>query len=791
VPFTAAITRVSAVGWLFLIPLLPLLGATVNGLVGARLQATFGKRAVHAVAIAAMLAAAALALAAAARLIALPPADRSLYDRVFPMIAIGRLHVDFALALDPLSAVLVLVITLVGTLIHLYSIGYMHGDASYWRFFAYLNLFVFSMLLLVMGDSFVTLFFGWEGVGLCSYLLIGFWYHERKNASAGFKAFIVNRVGDWGFLTGVLLLFWGLGGSWSAIDHRYYTDDPQGRAPQLAVVDPDAPTHHALVTVAPTLVFRELHDQLAVRDERGDHPLADALAAKTLWGVPLVTVIALCLFLGACGKSAQIPLYVWLPDAMAGPTPVSALIHAATMVTAGVYLLARLSFLFALSATAMTVVATVGALTALLAATIALFQYDIKKVLAYSTVSQLGYMFVAVGVGAHWAGIFHLVTHACFKACLFLAAGSVIHGMHALAHARTLGHQHARRGDEEANDTGDDTDEDGHDQARGDDEHQPAHLDPRRAPDPTDPQDLRNMGGLGTLMPTTRRAYLVACWAIAGFPWAAGFFSKDEILTRAFARSPLLWATGLVTALCTAFYAFRSYYLAFAARPATAEQRAHVVESPRVMTAVLLVLAALCLVVGPALGLPMLWTRHEPVLATWLMPIERLAHAWLPAHATASTTEALLMAASLATAALGWLGAWALYHDVSARSPSLESLRARYARWHAFVFDQERIDELYDRLFVRSFRVLARLAAWLDAHVIDALVAACAATGRAAAAVTGALDRYLVDGAVNAVADALLGSGRALRRLQTGRVNNYVLGVAVGIVILIVLTSWL
>ncbi len=782
-PVTAAIPRLTTVGWLFLIPLLPLVGAAINGLCGATLQRRFGARVVHAIAIGVMLAAAALALVAVGQLAALPAAARYLHDRVFPMLAVGNLRVDFALALDPLSATLLLVITLVGTLIHVYSAGYMHDDPAQWRFFAYLNLFIFAMLLLVLGDSFVTLFFGWEGVGLCSYLLIGFWYRERKNASAGLKAFVVNRVGDWGFIAALLLLFWSLGGSWSAIDHRYYPEDPAGRTAQLAVAvtaEPDAAaasaTSHALVTVAPTVVFRELQAQLAVTDESGARPLALALQQKTLWSIPVVTLIALFLLLAATGKSAQLPLYVWLPDAMAGPTPVSALIHAATMVTAGVYLMSRLGFLIVLAPAVMTTIAIVGAATALFAAVIALFQYDIKKVLAYSTISQLGFMFVAVGVGAFWTAIFHLVTHAVFKACLFLGAGSVIHGMHRLTHARSHAH---------------DSERELHDQAHGDDDHAPKPLDPRLAADATDPQDLRNMGGLGALMPTTRWTYFAACWAIAGLPLGAGFYSKDEILTSEFGRSGVLWAFGLATALCTAFYSFRAYYLAFAAHAPTDEQRAHIVESPRSMTVPLAILGALTFIVGPALALPLLLTHHEPWLAEWLMPVTQLTQAWLPKPSTSTPAEAGLMLASLAAAFGGWLGARALYRDLGATSQPLVRLRARFAAVHALAYDCFRVDELYDRTVVRSFGRLAHAAAWLDVNVVDGLVAAIAAVARTAAALSGLIDRYLVDGAVDGVANLLLGSGRALRRMQTGRINNYVLGVAVGIVLLIVLTSWL
>ena len=723
--------------WLVLVPLVPLVGAAVNGLAGAALQRRFGKRVISVVAVGVVAVAAALAVAAVARLAALPAGERVLIDRAFSMLALGELRVDFGLTLDPLSAVMIGVITVVGALIHLYAVGYMADEPGYWRFFAYLNLFVAAMLLLVLGDGFVTLFMGWEGVGICSYLLVGFWYTEPRNARAGMKAFVVNRVGDFGLLVGVALLFWALAGSWSTVDHRYYVDG---------------------VHVEPTLSFRALASQLSVPT------FAATFAAKTIFGAPIPLVVALLLLLGACGKSAQAPLHVWLPDAMAGPTPVSALIHAATMVTAGVYLIARLRFLFVLSPAALAVVAVVGACTALGGAVLGMFQYDIKRVLAYSTISQLGFMFIALGVGAFGAALFHLVTHALFKACLFLGSGSVIHGMHRLTHARHTGHL-------DENEMVLESETDRHGLAGGDDEHQPARLDPRIESDPTDPQDMRNMGGLGALMPRTRWSYLVACWAIAGFPWAAGFWSKDEILAAAFAHSHLLWFVAVNTAGLTAFYMFRSYYLTFEARPPTAAHLRHVRESPPVMTSVLLALAAASLVVGP--------------LGAWAL--RRLT-----AHAGEAAPRQMvgLMLASVAVATLGWAVARAFYKDESEHAMLRAANRLRYENLHAFAFDTFRIDELYEATLVRGFHALARAAAWLDDVVIDGAVALLAALTRAAAWLTGALDAHVVDGAVNGVAEALLGGGRALRRLQTGRVNQYVLGVAVGIVVLIVLTSW-
>ena len=421
--------------------------------------------------------------------------DAALVDHVYRWVQVGAIDVEAALRLDWLSAIMVLVVTGVGFLIHVYSVGYMHDDPDRTRFFLYLNLFVTAMLILVLADNLLVLFVGWEGVGLCSYLLIGFWYTDPANANAGKKAFLVNRIGDAGFLLGLFLLVGTVG----------------------------------------------------VLDVTGIARQAPALAQATIGGWPVATVVALLLFLGATGKSAQIPLYVWLPDAMAGPTPVSALIHAATMVTAGVYMIARLHVVYALAPTALAVVAFVGAATALLAAVIALAQTDIKKVLAYSTVSQLGYMFLALGVGATGAAIFHLATHAFFKGLLFLGAGSVIHGL----------------GGE---------------------------------------QDMRRMGGLRHHMPITFWTMLVATLAISGVPPFAGFFSKDEILWGAFAGphpQPVAGAIGYLVAGLTAFYMGRLLFLTFFGESRADEgTRHHVHESPAVMTVPLLVLALLSAVGG-------------------------------------------------------------------------------------------------------------------------------------------------------------------------------------------------
>src|SRR6266542_502381 len=464
--------------------------------------------------------------------------------RYWSWIPVGTLQVDFALQVDQLSAVMLLVVTGVGALIHLFSIGYMRDDPGYARYFAYLNLFVFFMLVLVLGASFPVMFVGWEGVGLCSYLLIGFWFNEEVNANAGRKAFIMNRIGDFGFMVAMLMIFWTTG----SLD--------------FGTVFSHAPT---------------------------------ALVA----GGSTVTAITLFLFLGCTGKSAQIPLYTWLPDAMAGPTPVSALIHAATMVTAGVYLVARTSVLFAMAPVSSEVVAGVGALTALFAATIGLRQYDIKKVLAYSTVSQLGYMFLGVGTGAYAAGIFHLATHAFFKALLFLGPGSVIHAIHHAYHA-THGHD--------------------------------------------DPQDMRNMGGLRRHLPWTWALMWIATLAIAGIPPFAGFFSKDEILGAAFAEAgvrPLwyaFWAMGLTAALLTAFYMTRLMLYTFHGPNRTGEgEREHLHEAPPVMTGPLVVLGVLT-VLGGALNIPSLFGGGAR-LEHWLEPVTAAAAQLRPVLEAEAGTE--------------------------------------------------------------------------------------------------------------------------------------------------------
>src|SRR3954469_17903706 len=506
-----AIANAIQVGWLWLIPAFPLLGSAINAFLGPRLQKAYGKRAVHTIAIGAMVLSCVVAEVAFWKMVASHAPERFFENHLWTMWQSGALKVDLSFGLDPLGVLMTMIVTHVATLIHVYSMGYMADEPAYWRFFMWLNLFVFSMLLLVMGSNFVVMFFGWEGVGLCSYGLIGFWYEDMEKAKAAMKAFVVNRFGDFGFIIGLFILFWSLSGSWAPQTNKYVPE--KGLAGAVQGVGPDLPKEsESGVRLGPTVEFRELRNQIS--DESTG--MAERLKEMTFRGFPVLALICILFFVGAAGKSAQIPLYVWLPDAMAGPTPVSALIHAATMVTAGVYMVARLNFLFAMSPAAMTVVATVGCLTAIFAASIGFFQYDIKKVLAYSTVSQLGFMFIGVGVGAYWAGVFHLMTHAFFKACLFLGSGSVILACH---------HE----------------------------------------------QDMRKMGGLAKYTPITRWTYLASCWAIAGFPFAAGFYSKDEILWKAWTAEGLslpwighaIYVVGAIAALGTSFYMFRSYYMTF------------------------------------------------------------------------------------------------------------------------------------------------------------------------------------------------------------------------------------
>ena len=651
---------------LWAIPLMPLLGVLVHIFLGG----TLGKKLVGILACLLVFISFGLSLAVLLRLLGLPSENRHLLDNFLPWIRVGAFSADWAFRADTLSAVMLLVVTGVGFLIHVYSTGYMHDDPQYIRFFAYLNLFTFSMLVLVLASNVFLMFIGWEGVGLCSYLLIGFWFHDLNNATAGMKAFIVNRVGDWSFLCGVLLLFWSLG--------KY--------------------------TGTYTVDFYEIN----------------RLAPELPAGIALA--VCLLLFGGAAGKSAQLPLYVWLPDAMAGPTPVSALIHAATMVTAGVYMIARFSGLYLSAPDAMMVVATVGALTALFSATIALAQNDIKKVLAYSTVSQLGYMFLGVGVGAFSAGIFHLMTHAFFKGLLFLGAGSVIHGLHG-------------------------------------------------------EQDLRRMGALKSKMPWTWLTFMAAWLAIAGFPGLSGFFSKDEILWQAFSSEHghwALWLVGFVAAGLTAFYMTRLVVMTFYGESRWPEH-AHPHESPRNMTVPLAILAVLC-VIGGWVGVPAILhgaNRFEH----WMEP----AVTWASGHGGAEAAEhaaesgshgleALLMAASVGVALLGIGIGWWMY---SRRRDIPETAAARWPNLYRWVLNKYYVDELYQRAVVDNLLWLTRLSGRFDLGVIDGAVNGSAWLTERVSAISGWIDNTFVDGAVNGVAEVTRAAGGRLRLIQTGRVQQY------------------
>ena len=664
---------------LFLIPLLPLLGAAFSLLVGRRA----GKNVVTLVTIGAVGGAALVATRAVWLLGTQLPASGYLSDSFFsaPWMKAGDLTVSAGLMMDRLSAVLSLVVTWIAMLIHIYASAYMEHDEGYTRFFAYLNLFTGAMLILVLGDSLPVTFVGWEGVGLCSYLLIGFWHDKEANAYAGRKAFVANRVGDLGFLLGMFLLF-SVTGSLKYGDIAGHVD--------------------------------QLH--------------------KAMWfGVPAAYFIALCLLLGATGKSAQIPLYVWLPDAMAGPTPVSALIHAATMVTAGVYVVARMHVVFEVAPAALGLVAAIGAATALFAATIGIAQRDLKKVLAYSTISQLGFMFVGVAsyvddTSNYHGGIFHLVTHAFFKACLFLGAGSVMHALH---------HE----------------------------------------------GDIMRMGGLKKYLPHTRWTFLLACLAIAGFPGLGGFWSKDAILAGAHAAnawpmSPealryvasgqgglaaateawlathggyVLYGVLLLAAFCTAFYMFRLYFLVFEGEfRGTEEQRHHIHESPAAMTGVLWVLAIGAIVTG-LLGVPDALVHGGDRFAAWLSPV--LA----PQHREEDLHHFIVMASiASATGLLGIGLAWLLYgHGVSAR---VRNFVASFPRLYRTVANKYYVDEAYTVLFIRPVKWLAFLL-W---KAVDTFV----------------IDMVLVNGSAILVG----GIGKVVRYVHNGDVQRYVVAVVVGAV---------
>jgi NADH-quinone oxidoreductase subunit L len=605
---------------------------------------------------------------------------------------------DAGFLLDPLSSIWLLFVTGVGMLIHIYSTGYMAHESGYYRFFGYLNFFMFSMLTLILANNYVLMFVGWEGVGLCSYLLIGFYFHRKSATDAGNKAFIVNRIGDAGFLLGMFFIAWIFG--------------------SLRFVDVTAVARHN---------------------------------AAALMGNPYITAATLLLFVGACGKSAQLPLYVWLPDAMEGPTPVSALIHAATMVTAGVYMVARSNALFVLAPKSMLVVAIVGALTAIFAASIGLVQNDIKRVLAYSTVSQLGYMFLALGVGAFAAGVFHVFTHAFFKALLFLGAGSVIHSM-------------------------------------------------------SGEQDMRNMGDLGHRIPTTHRTMFIATLAIAGiFPFA-GFFSKDAILWETWSREGgayrFLWYIGYATALMTAFYMFRLMYLTFHGRPRMShEVEHHIHESPVSMTAPLVVLALFAIVAGwmgwpHSLGGSDRFTAYlEPVFApeARVLQVEgRTTQLYEGAKEEEHNSgwEWTLMGLSLAAAGLGWGMAWKYYRH--ADKDYAEPIAVAAPPVYDVLLHKYYVDEGYDYVFTGRRKLgdvrlgvlgLGEASAWFDTNVVDGLVNAAGWITRVTATISSWWDKWIIDGiGVNGPAILARMLSYPARLFEWGLVQWYALVMTAGLV---------
>jgi NADH-quinone oxidoreductase subunit L len=625
-------------GLFWLIPLIPGASAFILLLFGSRIS----RKWISWQACAAVLLPFVLSCAGLLSLVQAGPGFAGLAKTLLPWIASGSFAANISFVFDELAAVMALVVTGVGLLIHIYSVGYMAEDKAYARYFAFLNLFTFFMLVLVLASDIVLMFVGWEGVGLCSYLLIGFWFDRPAASKAGMKAFVVNRVGDAAFIVGILFLLLNVGSS-----------------------------SFAAVNAAP---------------------------AAGLLTPGLATLVAILLFAGATGKSAQIPLYVWLPDAMEGPTPVSALIHAATMVTAGVYMVSRLSGLFAASPAASAVVAWTGGLTAVFAATIALVQTDIKRVLAYSTISQIGYMFIGCGVGAFAAGMFHLVTHAFFKSLLFLAAGSVIHAL------------------------------DGE-------------------------QDMRRMGGLKRHLPLTFPVFLVGALAISGVPFLAGFFSKDAILTSAFAGGHyVLYGLGLAGAVLTAFYMFRLVYLTFYGErraPDSVLPSGHVHEAPAVMTAPLIILAVLSALAGFA-GLPVLLGEKANLFGGFLERVFAEAASHL-----ALTTEAVLVAAATASALIGIYMAFIFYR----KRPDLPGRAAgRFPRANRLLVGKYFVDEAYDAVVVRPLL-------------------------RGSEIVYERFDLKVVDGALNGSAAAAKGAGKTLNMLQSGLVRDYALAFLIGVVI--------
>lgn len=622
-----------------LIPLFPLIGFIINGVFGKYIPKSISGW----IATSAIFASFVFAVSVFTKL----NATDSITIELFDWIAFSNMQIGFSFLLDSLTMVMLLVITGIGFLIHLYSIGYMHDDEASTRFFTYLNLFIFFMLLLVMGSNYLVMFIGWEGVGLCSYLLIGFWFKNDAYNNAAKKAFVMNRIGDLGFLLGMFFILFNFG----------------------------------------TLEYDAVAQQ------------ASAFAPNSM----LIVSITLLLFVGAMGKSAQLPLYTWLPDAMAGPTPVSALIHAATMVTAGIYMVVRSNVLFALAPHTLDVILWVGVATSVFAAVIGLMQNDIKKVLAYSTVSQLGLMFAALGLGAFASGMFHVVTHAFFKACLFLGSGSVIHALHG-------------------------------------------------------EQDIRKMGGLKKLIPITYITFIIASFAISGFPLLSGFFSKDEILAHAFEQNKLVWVILSVSSMITAFYMFRLVYLTFYGNfRGTDETKKHIHESPFTITIPLIILCILS-VFGGLLGLPSVF-HVSHLFADYLSAVTNPSNAFLHAHEKVShTTEIVLMSFAGLAAIVSIYYAYTKYVK-KGEQPADEASLTGLQKW---ISNKFYVDELYDKIIVKPMLVLSDLFLVL-------------------------VDKLIIDLSVNAVAWFVGLTGRATRLLQTGNTGFYIFAMVLSMVLLFVI----
>ncbi len=674
----------------WLIPLFPVVGVLINGFFGKRLGEKSGY--------------VATLMAGLSLLVVILIANEMIFGaggkhtiHLWDWIQAGSFSVSLSFLIDPLSTIMLLVVSGVGFLVHLYSIGYMHGDPGFSRFFTYLNLFMLSMFLLVLGDNYLVMFVGWEGVGLCSYLLIGFWYEKKSASDAGKKAFIVNRIGDAGFLLGMFLI-------WMLADTLTYQEVSQSTS------------------------------KFAVN--------INILGVETTYA----SIIGLLLFIGAMGKSAQIPLYVWLPDAMEGPTPVSALIHAATMVTAGVYMVARTSPIYVDAALALEVIAVIGALTAIFAASIGLVQNDIKRVLAYSTVSQLGFMFMALGVGAFTAGVFHLMTHAFFKGLLFLGSGSVIHALH-------------------------------------------------HAPEEQQ-QDMRYMGGLKSKMPITYWTFLIGAIAIAGVPPFAGFWSKDEILANAFfSGHTFVWIVGSIAALMTAFYMFRLIFMTFHGEMRVdSHAREHIHESPPAMTIPLIILAVLSIFGGIIPGFPPEKGWIHDFLAPSLAKMSHVSHHSsfnLISSAHAASGEAgghhgpeamYLIILAIFIAVGGIVIAWSMYGK---KSKMPDQIQQKFPGLYKILLNKYYIDEFYQKYIVEPIYRLMKFLWNFDSKVVDGAVNGSTLVTVLTSRVSSLFDLRTVDGAVNGVANFVRFFSQVFKFLQSGMVQNYLLAMLLGVFLML------